>query len=136
MKHRVIPKDRFHASQWLYEIGGKLDQIKDIREIVDKHQSLVYGIWDYIKNSGEYNSEYDLEYVSCTPGKRESYRLMGDYILKEKDVVDQTEFDDAVGHGSWAIDLHAIEGFFDTAPENYWIYLKGIYQIPYCTGYS
>ena len=137
LKHRVIPKDSFYRSQWYYEIGGKLDQIKDIREIVDKHQSLVYGIWDYIKNSGKYDSEnYDLEYVACIPGKRESRRLMGDYILKEKDIVDQMEFEDAVGYGGWAIDLHAINGFFDSAPENHWIYLKGIYQIPYRTGYS
>lgn len=137
LKHRTIPKDIFHRSQWYYEIGGSLDQVKDIREIVEKHQSLVYGIWDHIKNSGEFDSEnYDLEFVSCIPGKRESRRLTGDYTLTERDVVNQAEFEDAVGHGGWAIDLHAIEGFFDTAPENSWIYLKGIYQIPYRTGYS
>ena len=137
LKHRSIPKNLFHRSMWFYELGGKLDQIKDIRQIVDSHQALVYGIWDHIKNSGECDSEnYDLEYVSCIPGKRESRRLMGDYILKEKDIVNQEEFDDAVGHGGWAIDLHAIDGFFDTAPKNHWIYLKGIYQIPYRTGYS
>ena len=137
LKHRSIPQNLFHRFQWYYELGGKMNQIKDIREIINKHLSLVYGIWDYIKNSGKYNSEnYDLEYVSCIPGKRESRRLMGDYILTESDVVKQKEFNDVVGHGGWAIDLHAIEGFFDTAPENHWIYLKGIYQIPYRSGYS
>jgi hypothetical protein len=137
LKHRIIPQDSFDRSQWYYEIGGTMDQTKDVREIIDKHLSLVYGIWDYIKNSGKYNSEnYDLEYVSCIPGKRESRRLAGDYMLREMDVVEQNEFEDAVGHGGWSIDLHAIKGFFDTAPENSWMYLKGIYQIPYRTGYS
>jgi len=137
LKNRIIPQDSFYRSQWYYEIGGTLDQTKDVREIIDKHHSLVYGIWDYIKNSGKYNSEnYDLEYVSCIPGKRESRRLTGDYTLREMDVVEQNEFEDAVGHGGWSVDLHAIKGFFDTAPENYWMYLKGIYQIPYRTGYS
>lgn len=137
LEHRSIPETLFHHSQWYYELGGKMNQIKDIREIIKRHMSLVYGIWDYIKNSGKYNSEnYDLEYISCIPGKRESRRLMGDHILTEHDVVEQKEFKDVVGHGGWAIDLHAIEGFFDTAPENHWIYLKGIYQIPYRSGYS
>jgi len=137
LKHRSIPKSSFHRFQWYYELGGKMDQVRDIREIIRRHMSLVYGIWDYIKNSGKYNSEnYDLEYVACIPGKRESRRLMGDYILTERDVVEQKEFDDVVGHGGWPIDLHAIEGFFDTAPINTFVILKGIYQIPYRTGYS
>jgi len=137
LKHRSIPKSSFHHFKWYYELGGKMDQVRDIREIIRRHMSLVYGIWDYIKNSGKYDSKnYDLEYVACIPGKRESRRLMGDYILIEKDVVEQKEFDDVVGHGGWPIDLHAIEGFFDTAPTTRFIFLKGIYQIPYRTGYS
>ena len=137
LKHRMIPKEYFNISQWFYEIGGDLCQIKDNEEIIKKHRELVYGIWDYIKNSGEYPSEnYELIYVSCIPGKRESRRLVGDYILKEQDITNQTEFDDAVGYGGWSIDLHALKGIFDTDIINRHIYLNGVYQIPYRCGYS
>ena len=137
LKYRVIPKDNFYRSQWYYEVGGELDQIDDNEEIIQKHRELAYGIWDYIKNSGEYDSEnYDLTYVSCIPGKRESRRLMGDYVLKEQDILEQRDFEDTVGYGGWSIDLHALEGFFSKELINQHIYLKGIYQIPYRAGYS
>ncbi|AEE95927.1 FAD-dependent oxidoreductase [Mahella australiensis] len=137
LNYRTIPKDKFWRFQWYYEVGVGADPIGDSETITQKHRALVYGIWDYIKNSGEYDAEnYDLEYVACIPGKRESRRLMGDYILKERDIVAQTDFDDTVGHGGWSIDLHAIEGFFSKELVNKHFYLKGIYQIPYRTGYS
>jgi hypothetical protein len=137
LEYRTIPQAQFHRWHWYYELGGTLDQIKDIREIVSQHLSLVYGIWDHIKNSGKYDAtNYDLEYVSCIPGKRESRRLIGDYLLTEGDLVNQQDFHDVIGHGGWTIDLHAIEGFFATEPINSHVTLRGIYQIPYRCCYS
>lgn len=136
LRYREIPENGFN-SKWYYEVGGEYDQIKDNEEIIQKHRELVYGIWDYIKNSGKYQSEnYDLEYVSCIPGKRESRRLIGDYILNENDITARRDFEDTVAYGGWSIDLHAIEGFFSKEQKNKHIYLKGIYQIPYRSGYS
>lgn len=137
LKYRQIPINRFMSNQWYYEVGGNLDQIADSEKIIQMHRELVYGIWDYIKNSGKYQAEnYNFEYVSCVPGKRESRRLAGDYILKEEDIVRQNEFDDVVGYGGWSVDLHAFEGFFSSEPINRHYYLKGIYQIPYRCTYS
>ncbi|MBQ9915319.1 MAG: FAD-dependent oxidoreductase, partial [Clostridia bacterium] len=137
LKHRIIPQEGFEKSMWFYEIDGDLDQNAEAETILLHQRALVYGIWDYIKNSGNYNAEnYDLEYVSPIMGKRESRRLMGDYILTEKDIAGQTEFPDVVGHGGWSIDLHAIRGFYATEPVNKHVYLKGVYQIPYRCGYS
>ena len=136
--YRIIPHNRFNLSQWYYEVSGDLDQVKDRETIISKHRSLVGGIWDYIKNSGEYPEaeNYDFEYISCIPGVREYRRLSGDYILTEKDLVEQREYDDGVGHGGWNIDLHAIKGFYDTDLINRHINFQGPYQIPYRTGYS
>ncbi|HHY81308.1 MAG TPA: FAD-dependent oxidoreductase [Clostridiales bacterium] len=137
LKYRVIPKNEFWRFHWFYEATGKINQIENSEEIIQMHRELVYGIWDYVKNSGEYPSEqYDLIYVAPVPGKRESRRLMGDYILKESDIVEQKDFEDTVGHGGWSIDLHALDGFFSKDLVNEHIFLKGIYQIPYRTGYS
>lgn len=137
LKHRVIPQREFYNFHWFYEIDGDLDQVNDAEKIIQDHRSLVYGIWDYIKNSGEYPADnYDLEYVAPIMGKRESRRLMGDHILTEQDIVGRKDFEDTVGHGGWSIDLHAIRGFYATEPINKHIFLKGIYQIPYRCGYS
>lgn len=137
LKYRTIPKGEFYRFHWYYEVTGSINQIENSEKIIQMHRELVYGIWDYIKNSGEYDADnYDLEYVAPVPGKRESRRLMGDYILKESDIVEQRDFEDTVGHGGWSIDLHAIEGFFSKDLVNQHIFLKGIYQIPYRTGYS
>jgi hypothetical protein len=136
LEHRSIPESGF-GIQWYYELGGDRDQIDEAREIVRDHQALVYGIWDHIKNSGEYDAEtYDLEYVSCIPGKRESRRLLGDHVLTEGDVVEQVDFEDTVAHGGWTIDLHAPRGFFSEEKKNEHVQLKGIYKIPYRCGYS
>ncbi len=118
--------------QWYYETGAGRDQMKDNEEIIEDHSKLVYNIWDYIKNQSEYDAkQFDLEYISPVPGKRESRRLVGEYILKEQDVAFQTDFDDAVGYGGWSIDLHAAGGFFDNDLINRHYYLRGIYQVPF-----
>ena len=137
LEHRVIPPDMFHQFLWFYELDGTLDQMGQYEDILQHHRELVYGVWDYIKNSGKYDADnYAFSYISPIAGKRESRRLMGDYMLTERDVTGQTDFEDAVGHGGWSIDLHALEGFYSKEIINRHIYLKGIYQIPYRCGYS
>ena len=43
-------------------------------------------------------------------GKRESRRLVGDYIVREKDVTETRPFEDAIGIATWTIDLHRPSG--------------------------
>jgi len=137
LKYRKIPHNSFNF-QWYYEGDGAVDQVKDREEIIQYHRGLVYGIWNHIKNSGEYPeaANYDLDWVSMIPGMREYRRVCGDFILTEKDLVEQSEFDDAVGHGGWNVDLHAIHGFFDDDLINRHINFRGVYSIPYRCGYS
>ena len=137
LQHRVIPASSFHQFQWFYELDGRMNQMEEYEEILKHHRELVYGVWDYIKNSGKYPADnHAFTYVSPIAGKRESRRLMGDYILKEKDLIDQQDFADTVGHGGWSIDLHALDGFYSKERINSHIYLNGIYQIPYRCCYS
>ncbi len=137
LDYRVIPEDDFGNFKWFYEIDGNLDQIFEAETIIDHQKSLVYGIWDYIKNSGKYPADnHELSYVSPIPGKRESRRFLGDYILKEQDLQHQTDFEDTVGFGGWSIDLHSIDGFYSKEPINRHVILDGIYQIPFRSCYS
>ncbi len=136
-QYREIPKNGFDQFVWFYEIDGKLDQIGEAETILHHHRQFVYGIWDYIKNSGKFPAEnHELSYISPIMGKRESRRFIGDYVLKEQDLLNQTDFPDAVGHGGWSIDLHAIDGFYAKEPVNRHVFLDGVYQIPYRASYS
>ena len=137
LEYRIIPPNMFHQFMWFYELDGNLNQMDQYEDILQHHRELVYGVWDYIKNSGKYAADnYAFSYISPIAGKRESRRLMGDYMLTEGDILQQRDFEDAVGHGGWSIDLHALDGFYSKELINRHIYLKGIYQIPYRCSYS
>lgn len=118
---------------WWIEYGGRLDTIHDTEEIKYKLWSVAYGIWDYIKNSGKFPEADDLtlEWVGTFPGKRESRRFVGPYMINQKDVIEQRTHYDAVTFGGWSIDLHPSDGVFSEKNGcNQW-HSKGIYQIPY-----
>ena len=118
---------------WWFEWGGRGDTIHDTEEIKWELWSVIYGVWDYIKNSGKFPDaeNLSLEWVSTIPGKRESRRFEGPYILKQQDIVEQTHFYDAVSFGGWAIDLHPADGVFSELPGCNQYHSKGVYEIPY-----
>jgi len=96
---------------WWIEIGWPFDTISDNEEI--KHNLLAHllGVWDHMKNAGNHGFDnFVLEWVGMLPGKRESRRFMGDYILREQDIKSRKIFEDAVAYGGWYIDLHTPGG--------------------------
>jgi len=123
---------------WWLEYGGLLDTVHETEEIKWELWRVAYGVWNYIKNSGEFPDaeSLTLEWMGMIPGKRESRRFEGDYILTQQDIVDQTVHADAVSFGGWAIDLHPADGVFSAKPGCTQWHSKGVYQIPYRTMYS
>ena len=118
---------------WWLEYGGRLDTVHETETIKWELWKVIYGVWDYIKNSGKFPEaeNYTLEWVGQIPGKRESRRFVGHYMLKQSDLVEQVHFPDAVAHGGWALDLHPADGVFSEKPGcNQW-HCKGVYEIPY-----
>ncbi len=118
---------------WWIEWGGRMDTVHDTEQIKRELWKVVYGIWDYIKNSGKYPEmkNYTLEWVGTIPGKRESRRMKGLYTLTQNDIVSQRHFADAVSYGGWAIDLHPADGVYAAGSAcNQW-HSKGVYQIPW-----
>lgn len=123
---------------WWIEYGGRLDTVHDTEKIKWELWKVVYGVWNYIKNSGNFPdaANLTLEWIGHIPGKRESRRFEGDYMLSQKDVVEQRQHADAVAFGGWSIDLHPADGVFSEKPGcNQW-HPKGVYQIPYRCLYS
>ncbi|PWG79914.1 FAD-dependent oxidoreductase [Pararcticibacter amylolyticus] len=140
----VIPRYRSFNAQdygcrlWWVEYGGRLDTVHQTEDIKWQLWKVVYGVWNYIKNSGKFPEAetLTLEWVGTIPGKRESRRFEGDYIMTQHDLVEQREHDDAVAYGGWSIDLHPADGVFSERPGcNQW-HSKGVFQIPYRSMYS
>ncbi|WP_298239001.1 FAD-dependent oxidoreductase [uncultured Algibacter sp.] len=117
---------------WWLEYGGRKDTIHDSEEIKWELWKVVYGVWDYIKNSGSFPEAENLtlEWVGTIPGKRESRRFEGLYMMKQQDIVEQKKFEDAIAFGGWAVDLHPADGVYDSRPGCTQYHSKGIYQIP------
>jgi hypothetical protein len=139
-----IPRWRqFNAKEhgcklWWIEYGGRLDTVHDTEAIKWELWRVVYGVWNHIKNSGQFPEAENLtlEWVGTIPGKRESRRFEGDYLLRQQDIVEQRSHADAVAFGGWAIDLHPGDGVFSEKPGCTQWHAKGVYQIPYRCLYS
>lgn len=123
---------------WWVEYGGQVDTIDDHGDITLELRKIVYGIWDYIKNSGKFQNVDNLKLTYVTPiaGKRESRRFRGDYILTQNDIDAKKVFDDSVCTGGWAMDIHAPHGIYDNAPATVWNYVAGMYEMPFSMLYS
>lgn len=118
---------------WWLEHGGRCDTVHDTEQIKWELWSVVYGVWDYIKNSGRYPDAENLtlEWVGIIPGKRESRRFEGLYMIGQQDIISQARFQDAVAYGGWAIDLHPADAVFSAQRGCIQYHSKGVYEIPY-----
>lgn len=122
---------------WYLELGGDRDSIRDTEILRDELINLALGTWDYIKNSGEYDCDtYELEFLGFLPGKRESRRMKGEYILTANDILSDRQFPDTVAYGGWHVDDHFPAGFYHRGIPNTDIKTPAPYCIPYRCLYS
>lgn len=128
--------------EWDWEAGMMYDQVEDIEYIRDFALRSVFGNWDYLKNRSPDRAAYadkQLSWVAYIGGKRESRRLLGDFILREQDLVEGIPYDDASYTTTWGIDLHyPLESGSDEEPFKSIAKTKKIspYAVPYRTLYS
>ena len=125
---------------WI-ELGGMQNSIDDTEEIRDELLKIAFGVWDHMKNHGDHGAEnWELEWVGFLPGKRESRRYVGDYVLTQQDVEGCPRFEDTVAYGGWQIDNHLPGGFYMNAKggghlqkrrlsEPYSIPLRSLYSV-------
>lgn len=94
---------------WNWESGFFRDQIKDAEWIRDHNFRAAYGTWDYLKNKSTNRSYYakaEMTWLAYVSGKRESRRLMGDYVLTEHDLTQNRVQADGCVMTTWYLDLH------------------------------
>ncbi|MFI3205650.1 MAG: FAD-dependent oxidoreductase [Clostridia bacterium] len=130
---------------WWVEVGGDdLDTIENAENIRDELIKYAYGAFDYVKNSGKYPQaeNYAIDWVGSVPGKRESRRIIGDYVLKQQDIQNAVIFDDTVAYGGWSMDDHTIGGIraklekFKKGEGSIWNPVEELYGIPHRSMYS
>ena len=123
---------------WWLEVGGMRDTIHDKEELRDELLKIAFGVWDHIKNHGDHGADrWALDWVGFLPGKRESRRFVGDYILNQNDVVREgCHFSDIVGYGGWTMDDHFPEGFYHKEAGTIWHPAPSPYGIPFRALYS
>jgi hypothetical protein len=130
----------FTGGQWWLEHRGEIDDIWDAEKARDELLRISFGYWDYIKNSWperERAATYALSHVPITNAKRESRRLIGDYILTQNDVQSARVFPDRISYGGWPLDVHHPEGIY-SGPEGPYDFTPPvpIYTIPFRCLYS
>lgn len=136
---------------WWIEVGFPLHPIKDNEAIRDEALRQLLGVWDHIKNRCTDDTvrkraeNYALEFVGFWPYKRESRRILGDYVLKERDVRNPSLHSDDIAYGTWGIDIHVPGGIHarhvppyppPTQDANFWQRGTIPYGIPLRSCYS
>lgn len=95
--------------EWTWETGMRRDQVAEAEYIRDYGMLVAYSNWSYLKNRYTEKEKFagrKLNWVSYFAGKRESRRLMGDYVLNQTDIEVFKVYEDATVTISWPIDLH------------------------------
>ena len=122
---------------WWIEVGGEMDTINDAQQINCELLKIAYGVWDHLKNQGDHGMEnWELEWVGFLPGKRESRRYEGEYMLTQQDLEEGHSFGDAVAFGGWTMDNHNPKGFRHIGYSSTHTKPAVPYQIPFRCLYS
>ena len=104
---------------WYLELGGMDDTIADAEAIRDELQDLAWGFADYLKNRAPWAEalrHYDVDWIGMLPGKRESRRYVGAYVMTQADVEAGGRFEDTVAYGGWTMDDHHPGGWRSEEP--------------------
>lgn len=137
--------ERVTMGEWTWETGMNRDQIADAERIRDYGLMVIFSNWSYLKNRLKDNARYrnrSLDWVAYIAGKRESRRLLGDYILKQDDIDKGVFHEDASFCTSWSLDLHFADPKnsvhfpgeeFKAATKHIWVQP---YAVPYRCLYS
>lgn len=126
--------------EWYWEYSNEeLDQIQDAEQIRDHVLRAIFGSFANAKAHPK-NATWRLKWVAYVGGKRESRRLMGDYIYSMRDATERREFPDTVVIEKRDVDTHyqrKLTGakedflskalFYDTGG-NYYIPFRSLYS--------
>ncbi len=138
-------KEAVMKGEWTWETGMNRNQITEAERIRDYGLLVIYSNWSFLKNKSLEKKKFQnrsLAWVGYISGKRESRRLLGDYVLSEEDINKNVLHEDASFTTTWSIDLHFADSVnnslfpdnaFKTRTIHRWIHP---YAVPYRCLYS
>jgi hypothetical protein len=143
---QVLPKKLFRSpgrigsGEWWIETPTDYDDLFEAETVRDYQMVLSLGYFHWLKNYYEKRDLARNYRIVCFPSynaKRESRRLVGDYILKQEDCTSGCAFEDAVAYAGWTIDVHNQDGIFSgqSGPYDFDIRVP-VNQIPFRCLYS
>ena len=124
------------------ELGGGAsdDIIEDAEHIRDELFRIVLGLWNYVKNYDpkfkKINKNSELVHLNHIMGVRESRRLVGDFILSQRDYDEMIIHPDTIAFSDWGPDIHHPEGFWSKGYDVMHFYRGRRVSIPFRTLYS
>ncbi len=128
------------SGDWEQETGFTRDMVFDIEYIRDYGLRAIYSNWAFQKHHFKDKEKFKnraLKWVSAIGGKREGYRVYGDYVLTQRDLEEKIYHEDETAAITWSIDMHFPEPSnleeFGEAFRSY-AYHRGIekpYPVPY-----
>ena len=97
------------SGDWEWETGQYRNQAEETEYIRDYGMMTIFANWSFLKNHSERKAEWardTLSWISPLGGKRESYRVVGDYVLNQNDIENHVIYPDATASTTWNLDLH------------------------------
>lgn len=130
----------FVTGDWWMEHPGDINELSDSERARDELIRITFGFWGYIKNvwaDRERARNYALQFVPHMIARRESRRLVGDYILKQQDVQNGVMFPDRISYGGWNLDVHHPQGIYSGLAGPFYCDPRvPLYSIPFRCLYS
>lgn len=144
---KLPPPDEFNrkpdwieSGSWWIEHPGDMDDLVYPEKARDQLIRIIFAYWGFIKNDWERHEDarnFELSYVASMDGRRETRRLVGDYILTQQDTEEGRMFPDRITYGGWTLDVHHPLGILSGKDGPYYCDQHvPIYSIPYRSIYS
>lgn len=132
--------NKYDRGLWWMEHGGHINDLWNAEEARDELIKVTFSFWDYVKNKSRFREEavnYDLITIPIMQAKRETRRLVGDYILTQNDVQSARVFKDRITYAGWPLDIHHPKGIYSGSEGSFDFQLPiPINTIPYRCLYS
>ena len=112
---RVIQVPRMY---WWLEAPNTYDDMWDGEQTRDALFLVILGYYHHLKNHWSGRDSFkkkQFRFASVIDGRRESRRLIGDYILTQDDCTSGRVFEDAISYSGWALDVHHPMGIYSGA---------------------
>jgi len=113
--HRSLRGNVPGVGTWWMEHPGDIDDALQAEEARDELIKVSLAFWDYVKNRSdvvEKARNYKLVMIPILDAKRESRRLIGDYMVNQNDVESGRMFSDRIAYAGWDLDIHHPRGIY------------------------